>query len=100
MRLDGCHLSPADHACRDICSPGEMRSLVAFHRPAVISVSLIAVELSTFTHLLQRPLTEHELVLSSFHLLGRYTTYHFHCCALLLLQLIGYHECFTYYDGR
>lgn len=54
MRLDGCHLSPADHAGRDMCSPREMRSLLAFHRPAA-TFTLIALGLSTFTHLSNAP---------------------------------------------
>lgn len=54
MRLDGCHLSPADHAGRDMCNPREMRSLLAFHRPAA-AFAPIALGLSTFTHLSNAP---------------------------------------------
>lgn len=64
MRLGGCYLSPADRAGRDICSTGEMRSPVAFHRPAV-TVTLIALDLSVFTHLSNAPdwaFTQHTLL--------------------------------------
>lgn len=55
MRLDGRHLSPADHAGTDICRPRrEMRSLVAFRMPA-LTATLIALDLSTFTHLSNAP---------------------------------------------
>lgn len=70
-RLDGCHLSPADHAGRDMCSPRAMRSRLAFHSPAV-----------TFTHCMgplhfQTPLQCSWLSMNShtLHLLGCFNTH-------------------------
>lgn len=76
MRLDGCHLSPADHAGRDICSTREMRSLMAFQRPAV-SASLLTLSPSSLSHTSPMPLTGHELTCSCLHLMhlsGHYKT--------------------------